>query len=152
VFEAFHLDPKPFLIDRLIGVWNKNKLLAKPYDDTIEMLEQFKKEGYKLALVSNCPNDSVEPVLEKFDMAKYFDVIAFSWESGKLKTDKAMFEGVLKKLKVKKEDALVVGDSIPTDLEGAKNAGINAILLDRKGKREWPEKIRDLHELKAMLK
>ncbi|MBW3002391.1 HAD family hydrolase [Candidatus Woesearchaeota archaeon] len=151
VCQAFNIEPKPFIIDKLIGVWNKNKLLAKLYPETINVLEELKKKKYKLAIVSNSPNNSVEPVIEKFGLGKYFDVVALSWETGYLKTDKELFENTLKKLKVKKEDALMVGDSIPTDIEGAKNAGVNAILVDRKGSREWPEKIKDLTELDTVL-
>ena len=153
VCKAFNLEPRPFIIDKLIGVWNKNKLLAKLYPDTIPVLAELKKEKYKLAIVSNCPNNSVTPVIEKFGLDKYFDAVLLSWETGHLKTDKELFELAMKKLKVKKkEDVLMVGDSIPTDIEGAKNAGINAILIDRKGAREWPEKIKDLTELKNILK
>ncbi len=153
VCQAFNIEPRPFIIDKLIGIWNKNKLLAQLYPDTIPVLEELKKEKYKLAIVSNCPNNSVEPVIEKFGLGKYFDAVLLSWETGHLKTDKELFELAMKKLKVKKkEDVLMVGDSIPTDIEGAKNAGINAILVDRKGTREWPEKIKDLTQLKNILK
>ncbi len=153
VCQAFNIEPKPFIIDKLIGVWNKNKLLSQLYPDTIQVLEELKKAKYKLAIVSNCPNNSVEPVIEKFGLGKYFDAVLLSWETGYLKTDKELFALAMKKLKVKKkEDVLMVGDSIPTDIEGAKNAGINAILVDRKGTREWPEKIKDLTELKNVLK
>ena len=153
VCKAFNIDPHPVLIDRLIGVWNKNKLLAQVYPETIAVLEDLKKEKYKLAIISNCPFDSVEPVLEKFDLAKYFDAIILSWEAGKLKTGKDFFEDTLKKLKIKKkDDAIVVGDSIPTDIEGAKNAGLRAILVDRKESRDHPDKICNLNELKPLLK
>ena len=152
VCKALNVDPKPFIIDKLIGVWNKNKLLAKLYPETIKILEELKKEGYKLAIVSNCPNNSVEPVIEKLDLGKYFDAVALSWKTGHLKTDKELFDGVLKKLKVKKADALMVGDSMPTDMEGAKNAGIKSVLVDRRDSRDYPDKIHDLTELKQVLK
>ncbi|MBD3304616.1 HAD-IA family hydrolase [Candidatus Woesearchaeota archaeon] len=151
VCKAFNIEPKPFIIDKLIGVWNKNKLLAKLYPETIDVLEDLKKKKYKLAIISNCPNNSVEPVIEKFGLGKYFDAVMLSWQTGHLKTDTELFEETLKKLKAKKEDTLMVGDSIPTDIEGAKKAGVNAILVDRKGKKEWPEKIKDLTEVKNVL-
>jgi len=152
VCKALNIIPKQFIIDKLIGIWNKNKLLAKLYPDTIPVLEELKKQGYKLAIVSNSPNNNVEPVMEKFELGKYFDEIILSWETGTLKTDKEMFELALKKLKVKKEDAIMVGDSIPTDIEGAKNAGIKPILIDRRGTREYEDKIADLTELSKILK
>ncbi|MBW2985772.1 HAD family hydrolase [Candidatus Woesearchaeota archaeon] len=152
VCKALNVEPRDFIIDKLIGVWNKNKLLANLYPETIKVLEKLKKEGYKLAIVSNCPNNSAESVIEKFDLGQYFDAIVLSWETGYLKTDKELFETALNQLKVKKEDAIMVGDSIPTDVDGAKNAGIKPILVDRRDSREYPDKISDLTGLNEVLK
>ena len=33
-------------------------------------------------------------------------------------------------------DVIMVGDSIPSDILGARNAGINALLIDRKNNRD----------------
>ena len=131
--------------------WFKQKRKwANP--ETIKVLEDLKKEGYKMAIISNSPSNNVEPVVEKLGLGKYFNAVMLSWEQGCLKTDKELFEKTLKKLKVKKDAALMVGDSIPTDLEGAKNAGIKAILVDRRDSRDVPDKIHDLTELKDILR
>ena len=45
----------------------------------------------------------------------------------------------------------MVGDSILSDVEAAKNAGIKAILMDRKNGQEFNPKIRNLKELQALL-
>ena len=45
----------------------------------------------------------------------------------------------------------MVGDSLESDIEGAQKAGIRAILLDRRGRREYPDKISNLLELKDKL-
>ena len=41
---------------------------------------------------------------------------------------------------------------MPTDMEGAKNAGIKSVLVDRRDSRDYPEKIKDLTGLKNILK
>ena len=73
VCKEFDVQPNDQLIDQLIGVWNKNKLLAKPYPDTIEALNALKDKGVKLAILSNAPALSARPLMEKFDLEKYFD-------------------------------------------------------------------------------
>ena len=135
------------LLDTLIGVWNKNKLLAKPYPDVLETIVGLKQKGVKLAILSNTPVESASSVLEKFDLAKYFDFIALSCEIGMLKTDPKAFDIVFEKLGVTKEDCIMVGDSIESDMNGAKNAGVKGILVDRRDTREYDPKIVNFTEL-----
>lgn len=150
VCEAFGVPTLPIVIEKLIGVWNKNRLLARIYPDTIDMLKALKEKKIKIAIVSNAPSNNVEPVLERFAMTEYFDGIFLSCEYGKLKTS-GLFEAALKKLKVKPQDALSVGDSIETDIKGAENAGIKGYLLDRNGRREFENKITTLTEVQKLV-
>ena len=150
VCEAFDVDPIPIVIEKLIGVWNKNRLLASVYSDTIDTLKALKTKKIKIALVSNAPSGSVEPVLERFEMNDLFDGIFISCEEGKLKTN-GLFEAAMKKLKLKPADVLSIGDSIETDIKGAEAAGIKAYLLDRKGRREVENKITTLTEILKLL-
>lgn len=152
VFKAFRIDENPAVMEKLIGVWNKNKLLAKPYSETVEALEALKKKGIKLAIISNTPCFGASEVIEKFDMKKFFDFIALSYETGLLKTEKKMFAKVLKELKIDKSEALMVGDSIETDIEGAKLAEVKGILIDRRDRRDFPEKIKNLKEVLDLVK
>ncbi len=147
VFESFGLDPKPFIIDKLIGVWNKNKLLATLYPETVDVLESLKKKGVKLALLSNTPSGSGDFVLDKFELRKYFDVVALSCETGMLKQDPKSFDAILDQLGVSKEETLMVGDSIETDIKGAENVGIKAVLVDRRDSREFENKVTDLADI-----
>lgn len=148
--KAFEINPPAFVYDKLVGVWNKNKILAKPYPETVEILTELKKK-YKLAIIANSDCFSIEEIIDKYDLRKFFDVILLSYEAGVLKTDKKMFSILLKKLKVKKNEAIMVGDSIDSDIKGAENAGIKAILVDRNGKREYTNKVANLTEVKDMI-
>lgn len=143
---VFGVPTYPIVIEKLIGVWNKNRLLAKLYPDTLEALKLLKEKKIKLAVVSNAPQNNVEQVIERFDIKDYFDGVFISANEGVLKTD-GLFDTALKKLKIKKADALAVGDTIETDIKGAEDAGISAYLIDRKGKREFAKKITDLNEI-----
>lgn len=152
VCEAFGKSPEKFILDRLVGMWNKHKILAKPFREAVEVLEKLKKEGYTLALVSDTDCFTTDEVLDKYDLRKYFDEVALSYKVNMLKTDPKMYALVLEKLGIDKSDALVVGDSIETDINGAKEAGIKAVLVDRRDSREFSPKIPNLNELEGFLK
>jgi len=138
-------------IDDLIGLWNKNRLLAKPFTDTISTLEALRSKGLKLALLSNTDAFSIEPLLEKYDMLKYFDSIVMSYKTGFLKTDKRSFEVILEELGLEKDEVIMVGDSLQSDMLGAQNAGIKAVLVDRRNIMEFENKVSSLEELKRFL-
>lgn len=150
VCNEFEIEPQPFIIEKLVGMWNKNELLGKPFLETIEVLEYLKEKKIKIGLISNT-TQTITRIIEKYDLNKYFDAVMFSYEEGLLKTDPEMFKKLLKKLKVKADDVIMVGDSLPTDVIGSRNAGIRSILLDRMNKREFTPKIVNLRELKKMI-
>ncbi|MBD3318305.1 HAD-IA family hydrolase [Candidatus Woesearchaeota archaeon] len=147
--EELHVRLKPFMVDKLIGLWNKSRLLAQPYPETFTVLEDLKKE-HKLVLLSNT-DCFVESVLNKFEIEKYFDLIALSYQTGLLKQDAKSFALVAKKLKMKKNDLIMIGDSMETDINGAERAGVRAILVDRRDRRAHDPKIADLTGLKEVL-
>ena len=148
VLESFGMTPRPDIIEKLIGVWNKNWLFAQPYPDTKECLERLKKEGYTLGLVSNTQIQSVEKVLEKHDLEKYFDTLALSYKEGKLKTTGELITIALQRLRKKTEDVVFIGDSEETDIRGAERAKVTPILIDRRGTRpEHSQRIESLDEI-----
>ena len=149
--DALGANAPDWVLEKLVGVWNKNKILAQLYPETMETLEMLKKKGIKIAIVSNTPKLSVDGVLEKFGLDKMFDVVCFSYEVGFLKTDHELFDAALEKLGVTKEEAVMVGDSMETDIVGAENAGVLPVLIDRKETREYERKIKSLLDVEQFL-
>lgn len=150
VAQEFGVNPPPFVYDKLIGMWNKNRLLAKPFEETMEVLERL-HEKYKLVLLSNSDSLSIEPLLERFDLRRHFDIIKISCETGVLKTDPQAFEDILAELGADASDVVMVGDSLESDMVPAKAAGMRAILVDRRDRREYPDKISDLTQLDSCI-
>tara|TARA_Y100000310_G_scaffold309148_1_gene352993 strand:+ start:6729 stop:7367 length:639 start_codon:yes stop_codon:yes gene_type:complete len=151
VCKVFNIEPKKDMIENLVGMWNKNMLLAKPYPETIETLERLKKD-YKIGLISNTDKFSLEPLLEKFGLDKYFDYTALSYKMNMLKTNPKMFEDVLSSLGISKEESIMVGDSMETDIKGATNAGVKPVLIDRRNVRTYENKIMNLKDIDKFLK
>lgn len=150
VCKEFEVPCTEAKMEQLIGVWNRSWMLAKPYEEVKEELEKLQKR-YLLILVSNTDCFSINQVLDKFQLRAYFGQIFLSYQMGTIKTEEDFLKKILKEIKLKAEDCVMVGDSILSDAEAAKNAGIKAILIDRKDRQEFEPKIRNLKELPALL-
>lgn len=120
------------------------------FDDTEDILKWLKLQGYFIGLISNCPSNT-RGKFHQLGIKDYFDTVILSFEVGLMKPSKEIFDLALQELKVKPSLAVMVGDKLVQDMEGAKNARMRGILLDREGKHMFPEKIQRLTELKNML-
>ena len=151
VVTAFNVKTPDFVIDNMVGMWNKNSLLAKPFPEALETLDRLRGEGYKLGLITNTDPFSANQVIDKFELRDMFDVVMLSCEEGMLKTDEGFFSKALERLGTTAEETAMVGDSIESDVKAAQNAGVRAILIDRNGRREYDDKIASLDQLDGML-
>ena len=151
VCEEFKVECNEEKMEALIGMWNKSWMLAKPYEEVQEELENLKKE-HTLILVSNTDNFSINQVLDKFQLRGLFDYVFLSYELGLIKTDKKFLKKVLKETKLAADDCVFVGDSILSDMEAAREAGIKSVLMDHKQRQHFQPKIRNLKELQSILR
>jgi len=149
VCEEFHVLPKEYLVDKLVGLWNKNKLLAKIYPDVLSGLELLKGK-YKLILLANIDQFSKD-VIDRFSLKDYFDMMLLSCDTGSLKNDKEFYNKIIDAYDLLPEDVVMVGDSMDSDMSIAKDLGIKGILVDRRNRREYESKILTLSELDTYL-
>lgn len=127
-----------------------------PYPDITELLRALKREGLKVAVVSN----KVKIVVDELNRRMFFGLIDASAGDGeglKLKPYPDMLLKVIDALGVLKNEAVFIGDG-DTDIECAKRAGIRCIsvcygyrseeFLRQKGGRVFAH---DAKELAALL-
>ena len=150
VYEEFNIDSTPKKLDDLVGMWNKNWLLATLFDDTKKALEEL-KQTHKIVLIANSDKASINNVLNKFELTNLFDEIFLSCNLGVIKSDPEFLEKVVELLGTTKENVTVVGDSMQSDIYPAKDQQIKAVLVDRKGNREFTPKVTTLKNLKIAL-
>ncbi|WP_207421979.1 YjjG family noncanonical pyrimidine nucleotidase [Desertivirga brevis] len=115
---------------------------------------EYLSSKYSLHLISNGFKESTEMKIELSDLGRYFKNIIISEVVGANKPDKAIFEFALNKAMAKKEESLMIGDSIEADIRGAMNFGIDAIYFNPTGKEtplEVKREISHLNELMALL-
>jgi putative hydrolase of the HAD superfamily len=120
------------------------------YDDVPDTLATLHDAGLRIGLVSNSARD-----VREFARHHGLEVDAgiSSFHHGHTKPHASIFRAVLDLLGVKATQALMVGDTIADDIEGALALGMRAILLDREGRRpEFEPRIETLHELLSALR
>jgi putative hydrolase of the HAD superfamily len=119
------------------------------YEDAVPVLDELRRAGLKLGLVSNGARD-----LEAFVVHHALDVDAAvgSRAHGWTKPHETIFRAALERLEVEPEDAAMVGDSPEDDVDGARALGMRAFLVDRENRYpEVAERLPDLYGLPAAL-
>ncbi len=97
------------------------------YDGLDELLIKLKKDGFKIAVLSNKPNDITQVVANQFFTKYNFDFIVGNIMGVfKPKPDKSCVEYTLQNLNSKKEECIYVGDS-DVDMLTAIGSGIDEI-------------------------
>ena len=119
------------------------------YDDVLPVLAELRATGLKLGLVSNTSRD-LAAFVEHFRLD--VDAWVSSGSHGKVKPSPLIFAAALELVGVHAADAVMVGDSVEDDVEGAGAAGIRALLLDRAGRYpDRADRIESLRELPGAL-
>ena len=100
------------------------------FDDTVPVLEELKKKGFRLSIISNWDH-RLFSIVEQLGLSGYFEHVFASSVVGTAKPGRRIFEVALEAVKVPAADCLHVGDSLEDDYHGASRAGLKAVLLDR---------------------
>lgn len=122
------------------------------FADVIPALDAVAARGLRCAVVSNW-DCSLPAVLAQLGIAERFAMVSVSAVLGLRKPDPRIFEHALAALGVPPEHAIHVGDDRQRDVDGARSAGVRAVLIDRSAERADAgyERIADLRSLPALL-
>lgn len=115
------------------------------YEDVLPVLEELRRHGLKIGLVSNGARD-----IDEFVAHHSLDVDAAigSRTHGKVKPDPSIFRAALERLGVEPEETVMVGDTLADDVEGARAIGMRAFLVDREDR--YPDVVDRLPDLEAL--
>ena len=120
---------------------NNNWQLAAEYDtiywdsiienmiivrDALVFLEECKKLKIDVCVVSDMTANIQIRKLQKLGVGNYIKYLVTSEEVGAEKPDSRMFKTALKKLKLKPQEVIMIGDSESKDIKGAESLGIKA--------------------------
>jgi len=132
----------------MVREWERHENFSL-YEDTLPVLDELRRQGLKIGLISNGQRDLGE--FTEHHLLEV-DAIVGSKDHGRIKPHASIFIAALEALGVAPEETVMVGDSYEDDIEGARALGIRAILLDRDGlRRDADDRIDTLLALPAAI-
>lgn len=154
-----YLMGKYFNLDVEKGLFND--LFVKFLYDEIEMVDEIEdlllylSDKYKIFTASNGIYEMQENRLKKSNLDKYFDNIFVSDKIGFEKPDKKFFQKIMDLTKFSNDDLIMIGDSIKSDIIGAKNSKIKSIYFNKEDKKisdkNFTYQVKNLSEIKKIL-
>jgi putative hydrolase of the HAD superfamily len=134
--------------NRTLEDWRAaGKLWVDVPEDVPDTLSSLRARGKRLAVVSNA-NGTMPAKLAAAGLAPFFDAIIDSAIVGVEKPDPRVFAIALGAIGVQASRALFVGDLVHIDVHGARNAGLEPVLIDKGNLySDPPRRIRRLSEL-----
>ncbi len=94
-----------------------------------EVLSRLKGSGKTLGIVSNF-DSRIGDVLEALGIRRFFDTVVVSSGGSAAKPESGIFLRALKSVDTVAEASLHVGDDVEDDFDGARSAGLQALLYD----------------------
>ena len=99
------------------------------FDGAIELLE-YLKPNYNLHIITNGFADVQFKKINNSKIANFFHTVTNSEMAGVKKPNPTIFDFALDLAKAKKENSIMIGDSLDADVQGALDAGLDAIYFN----------------------
>ena len=120
-FDCLNLKKDP---EKMNEIYKKNLSVGHFFmPEAEEFLEKL--QGHRLFIVSNGTTSVQNGRIKSAGIEKYFEKIFLSQDVGFDKPDKRFFDKCFKEIEgFNKDQAIILGDSLTSDIQGGKNAGI----------------------------
>lgn len=116
-------------------------------DDVVSSLEKLSKR-FELVALSKWYVEDQRKRLEKAGILRYFKKV-YGVENAGLKPSKEAYMTACGENKV--NECLMVGDSMISDIGGARQIGMEAVLIDLSGTKKYKNKIKSVNELEDLI-
>jgi putative hydrolase of the HAD superfamily len=108
------------------------------YDDVPDALRWLAAQDVRVGLISNSQR-SLEGFQRHFALDGLVDAAVSSSEHGYMKPHPSIFEAALRLVDVRAADAVMVGDNLRQDVDGARRVGMRGVLVRRPGALHAPD-------------
>jgi len=102
------------------------------YDDVPDVIRELHARGLTIGLISNTQR-CLTSFQSHFALDGLFAVTVSSAAHGYMKPHPSIFQAALQQAGASVDEAVMVGDSLDHDIEGARRLGMRAILVSRSG-------------------
>lgn len=123
------LDSAEQVSSEYIGVLADQSIL---YDGAISVCEKLQLLGKRVYIVTNGNKSVQEKRFAKSGLCDYVDGIFISESVGFAKPEKEYFDFVLKETGANREECIIIGDSLSSDILGGINSGIDTCWFNPK--------------------
>ena len=100
-------------------------------DGAHELMDYLKRKGYRMHMCSNGFHEVQYKKLDACSLHDYFNTMILSEDAGVNKPSKDYFDYALTVSGANRETTLMIGDNLQSDILGALNAGLDAMLFNR---------------------
>ena len=119
--------------------------------DAAEEVLAYLQQKYTLHIISNGFKETTLTKMNVSNLNPYFHNVIISEDVGVNKPSPVIFQHALDKAKARKEESIMIGDSLEADIYGALNFGMEAIFFNPL-KKEKPEDVKqEITHLKELL-
>jgi putative hydrolase of the HAD superfamily len=142
LLKKFGKENNPRIIAAGIVAYHATKIAyLVPYSDTVHTLLELRDRGYKLGVITEGRPVKQWEKLIRLGLQHFFHAVVISEEVQRQKPDVEMFRIAAKRIGVKPQEAVMVGDRLDKDIQGAKEAGMTTIqVMKGKYSTKAPEK------------
>ena len=99
------------------------------YDGVKELLEELRRRGKRIFLLSNAQADFTRPEIKMLGLTQYFDGIFLSSEQGCKKPSPMFFGKLLETYGLKPTESIMIGNDEAADIAGAKRVGMATLYI-----------------------
>lgn len=100
------------------------------FDNSIPLLKELKDRGYMTGVITNGPSYLQNHKMDMSGLRPYCDIVVVSGDVGVHKPDPELFRYTAGLLGLKPEACTYVGDHPVNDIQGAREAGMQAIRMN----------------------
>jgi len=100
--------------------------------ETIKVLEELRKSGFRLAILSNWENN-LRDICDNLGISNFFELILASTDVNIEKPSPEFFKIILSRLKMNPNETIYVGDDYEQDVVSAESVDIKPLLIDKYG-------------------
>lgn len=130
------------------SAWGHTHTLVPEAEETLRALRD---KGYRLFAASNSFGHLQRSRLQHAGILQYFEDTYISMDIGYDKPDIRFYQEALRRCELQPQEVLMVGDSMTTDILGARAAGLETVFFDRRAEGTNVEGVKSISSLSQLL-